>query len=211
MAAKTISQAQLHAIKSGLLDLGESREAYEKPVKLDDIAYTLVYLGAKYAEEIRESMKRKDVASSGKGEDSVVALDVEIMGGVYSVSIEANKYLSFVSDGVDGWANDVGGKYKFKTRGVKADSPMVKAVKAWLIREGKISRNMKYKAITKREGRQKKITDTSTKEAMRAAFMIKRQGIKPRGFYEDAKTRMERIVEEELKMAIRVDIINNLT
>lgn len=207
----TISQSQRHVIDGGFLDLmGESKQSFEV-VKLDDLAGTMAYLGAQYAEEISKAMDRKDVSSSGKGQDSIAVLDVEIMGSVYSVAIEANKYLSFVNDGVDGWAKSVGGKFKFKTKGVMADSPMVRAIKAWLIREGKISRNMKYKAITKREGKQQSITDATTKASMRAAFMIKRQGIKPKGFFEDARAKMERLVEKELGIAVKVDIINNLS
>jgi len=207
----SISKSQLHAIDSGFLDLMGDDKALYAPVKLDDIADTLTVVAAKYAEEISNSMDRKDVSSSGRGQDSIAIRDVEIMGSLYTVSIEANKYLSFVNDGVDGWAKSRGSQYKFKTKGVNPDGEMVKAIKQWLIKEGKISRNMKYKAITKREGRQQSIKDVTTRQAMTTAFMIKRQGIKPKRFLEDAKSKMQSYVEKEFAMAIKVDIINNLS
>ncbi len=207
----SMSRAQLHAIDSGVLDLiGDSKKLYQ-PVRLDDVAETLLYVAGRYAEEMANAMNRKDVVSSGKGADSITIQDVEIMGSLYSVSIEANKYLSFVNDGVDGWAQSVGGKYAFKTKGVDPKGKMVKSIRQWLIREGKISRNMNYKPLTNREKKQKTITDTTTREAMRTAFMIKRQGIKPRGFFEEAKAKMQAEVEREFKAAIKVDIINNLS
>jgi hypothetical protein len=207
----TISEAQLHALEDGILDLtGDDRSLYE-PVKLDDIANTLAVVAAKYAEEIANAMDRKDVSSSGKGQDSINILDVEIMGGLYSVSIEAYKYLTYVDEGVDGWEKSRGSRFKFKTKGVKANSDHVKAMKEWLLREGKISRNMKYSPITKRESKQQSITDATTKEAMRAAYMVKRFGIKPKKFMESARSKMEKYVEKEFAMAIKVDIINNLS
>lgn len=213
MARKKISmsKAGLHAVESGFLDLVGDDSALYEPVKLNDIADTLSMVAAKYAEEISNAMDRKDVSSSGKGQDSIEIKDVEVLGSLYTVSIEANKYLTYVDEGVDGWAKSRGSRFKFKTRGVSPDGDMVKSIKQWLMREGRMSRNMKYKPITGREGRQKSITDATTKQAMTTAFMIKRQGIKPKRFMEAAKSKMEKFVEKEFAMAIKVDIINNLS
>lgn len=220
MAAKkmTMSRSQLHAVNSGFLDLVGDDRVLGETVTLDDIANTLTVVAAKYADEIALAMDRKDVSSSGKGQGSINVLDVEIMGGLYSVSIEAYKYLTYVDEGVDGWEKSRGSRFKFKQgakRGKGAskggESPMVKSVKEWLLREGKISRNMKYSPITKRESKQQSITDATTKEAMRAAYMIKRFGIKPKKFMESARSKMEKYVEKEFAMAIKVDIINNLS
>ena len=86
---------------------------------------------------------------------------------------------------------------------------MVKSVKAWLIREGSFSRNVRTQLST-RENRQRKIIDVATRQAMTTAFMIKRQGIKPTHFWTNTTKQMTRIVEQELAKALKVDIINSI-
>lgn len=207
--AKPISQAksQLHLLEGGQLDLMGEAESLYPVIKLNDLADTLAYLGALYAQKLAASLKRADASSSGNLADSIVALDVSIFGSVYTVDIQAAKYAKFIDEGVDGWAKSRGSRYKFKTRGVDPKGEMVKNIKEYLLREGNISRNTK-KATTKRESKQMSITDASTRAAISAAYMIKRQGIKPTYFWRDAQKEMKQIVEQELAKALKVDIIN---
>lgn len=210
MARRTISSAQGRAINDGFLDLiGDDRGLYE-PVTLDAIATSLAYVGAVYAEKLKKEMVVKDVDSSGQGSDSIKSRDVKIMGQVYSVEIEANDYLKFVNDGVDGWANPRGGKYQFKTKGVDPNGEMVRSIKAWLIREKKISR-VRLRPVSNRESKRARITDANTKAAISAAYMIKRQGIKPTKFWEAATAQMDKIIQDEFSAALQVDIIENIT
>lgn len=220
MARKTITQAGRDAAEAGFLDLmGEDKSLYNKPVKFKNLVDTLEYLGAKYADEIRKAIKDKDVISSGKMADSVEPLEVEVMGSVYTVSIQAAKYLSYVDEGVDGWAKSRGSRFKFKKPGKRPKrdgsksplSPMQKSILDYLVREGNMSRNMKYAAVTKREGKQKNIRNVTERMAITAAYMIKRQGIKPQRFMKLADTRMKKIVEKEFAKTLKVEIINNIT
>lgn len=197
-------------VKSNFLDLlGESRDKFE-PVKFESIADSLEYVAAVYTEKLNKELALSDATSSGELADSILALDVELLGTTYTVAIEAKKYADFVNAGVNGWAQDRGAPFSFKTKGVDPNGAMVKSIKKWLVREGAISRNTK-KTVTAREGKRAKITDTNTKAAITAAYMIKRQGIAPTKFWDRATAQMDAIVKQEFGEALRIDIINNIT
>lgn len=197
-------------VKSQFLDLlGESRDKFE-PVKLESIAQSLEYVAAIYTDKLNRELQLADATSSGDLADSILALDVELLGTVYTVAIEAKKYADFINSGVDGWAKSRGAPFSFKTKGVDPDGPMVKSIKKWLVREGAISRNTK-KAVSTREGKRAKITDTNTKAAVTAAYMIKRQGIAPTHFWDKATAQMDSIIKDEFGAALKIDIINGLT
>jgi hypothetical protein len=205
--ARSISQAQLHALNGDQLDLIGDQQI--KPVQLNDIADTLAYLAALYTDKLGESLAKADASSSGFLADSIVPLDVKILGSVYTVEIQAAKYAKFIDEGVDGWAKPRGSQYKFKSKGVDPNGEMVKSIKQWLIREGSFSRNVRTQ-LSQRESRQKKIQDEATRNAISTAFMIKRQGIKPTKFWQNTTKEMKQIVEIELAKALKVDIINSI-
>jgi hypothetical protein len=205
--ARSISQAQLHALNGDQLDLIGDQQI--KPVQLNDIADTLAYLAALYTDKLGESLAKADASSSGVLADSIIPLDVKLFGSVYTVEIQAAKYAKFIDEGVDGWAKSRGSQYKFKTKGVDPNGEMVKSIKAWLLREGSFSRNVSTQ-LSKRESRQKSIVDATTKRAISTAYMIKRQGIRPTKFWQTTTKDMARIVETELAKALKVDIINSI-
>ena len=207
--ARSISQAQLHFLEGNDIDLmGESQQSF-KPIKLNDLADTLNYLAALYTEKLADSLNKADATSSGALADSIIPLDVKVFGSVYTVEIQAAKYAKFIDEGVDGWAKGRGSQYKFKSKGVDPNGEMVKSIKEWLLREGSFSRNVSTQ-LSKRESRQKKITDATTKRAISTAYMIKRQGIKPTKFWQNTTKDMARVVETELAKALKVDIINSI-
>jgi hypothetical protein len=49
------------------------------------------------------------------------------------------------------------------------------------------------------------------RNAITAAYMIKRQGIEPKRFLSDATSEMEVIIKSEFGAAFKIDLINNLT
>jgi hypothetical protein len=204
MAKQSISKNQLHALQNGgLLNLGESKSQF-KQISLNDLANTLTYLGSQYAINIAEEMgKAVSNGSTGKGADSIAISDVKIFGSTYTIEVNADEYIKFVSEGVDGWGGaSKGGKYKFKSKGTP--KAMVDSIKDWLIQGGNLNR------IASKSNR-KSITDAATQQARSTAFMIKRQGIRPKKFIQKATDKTSRLASEELGKALRVDIINNLT
>jgi hypothetical protein len=205
--ARSISQAQLHFLQGNDIDL--MGEEQIQPIKLNDLADTMAYLAALYTQKLAESLNKADATSSGFLADSIIPLDVKILGSVYTVEIQAAKYAKFIDEGVDGWAKSRGSQYKFKSKGVDPNGEMVKSVKAWLLREGSFSRNVRTQLST-RETKQQKIIDVATRRAISVAYMIKRQGIKPTRFWSNATKDMARIVEVELGKALKVDIINSI-
>ena len=207
--ARSISQAQLHFLEGNDIDLmGESQQSFQ-PIKLNDLADTLTYLAALYTQKLAESLNKADATSSGFLADSIIPLDVKILGSVYTVEIQAATYAKFIDEGVDGWAKSRGSQYKFKSKGVDPNGEMVKSVKAWLLREGSFSQNVRTQ-LSKRESRQQSITDSATRKSISVAYMIKRQGIKPTRFWGNATKDMARVVEMELAKALKVDIINSI-
>lgn len=199
----------MHEINSHIYDLGSEKEAFERVI-LKDLTDTVTYLGGVYQQLLADSLDDKDAVSSGNLSDSIKALDITINGSIYRIDIEAAKYATFIDEGVDGWAKSRGSKLRFRTKGVDPKGEMVQSLKAWLKREGNTNRNVKV-GIDKREIRGKSIMDASTKAAVSAAYMIKRQGIKPTHFWRDATREMQDIAQKELGIAFKVDIINNLT
>lgn len=214
--ARSISSSQLHAIRSGELDLIDRDIPDYTSIKLNDLTDTLAYLGALYAQKLAESLAKADATSSGNLADSIIPLDVRVFGSVYTVEIEAAKYAKFIDEGVDGWAKSRGSQYKFKksTRKIgekfSGKSDFVEAIKEWLMREGKFSRNVRTQ-LSRRETKQKNLADATTRQAIGVAYMIKRQGIKPTHFWRDATKEMRQIVEVELGKALKVDIVNSIT
>jgi hypothetical protein len=87
---------------------------------------------------------------------------------------------------------------------------MVKSIKQWMAREGKSARNVKQ-AVSSREARGRKLQDATTRAAVQVSYMIKRQGIKPKYFWKEATNEFLVYMENELGVAIKIDIINNLT
>ena len=164
----------------------------------------LTQLAAQYSIALANKLGDVDASSSGDLAGSIEPLSIQVKGKVFYVDIVAAKYASFIDEGVDGWANSRGSRFKFKTRGVDPKGAMVKSVKDYLVRENKISQS-KYAVLNKKG----KVIDRQIQAATTVAYMIKRMGIKATHFWRDATTEFSSIVEKELGMAVKIDIINN--
>lgn len=205
----SFSKVQHEAIDTGFLDLLGQDSNNFAPVEMTDTENTLIQLAAKYIELINQKIEDTDTASSGAMQDAIQPTEIEINGSVFTIGIKAKEYTSYQDEGVNGWAVDRGSRFSFRTKGVDPEGAMVKAIKGWLKREGKSARNIKV-GISERERKGKSLQDLSTRQAMSVAYMIKRQGIKPKHFWRDATNEMELYIENELGQALKIDIINNL-
>jgi len=164
----------------------------------------LTQLAAQYSIALAKKLGDVDASSSGELADSIQPLSIQVKENIFYVDIVAAKYASFIDEGVDGWANSRGSRFKFKTRGVDPKGAMVKSVKDYLVRENKISQS-KYAVLNKKG----KVKDRQIQAATTVAYMIKRMGIKATHFWRDATTEFSSIVEKELGMSVKIDIINN--
>lgn len=215
-AVKSFRQVQHKAIEDGFLDLLGEDQGKFKPVTFDDVANTLVQLAGQYVAKLTQLADERDVASSGKMIDKIEPTEVQINGSVYTIGILAPEYASYQDEGVDGWDNSQGSRFKFKTKGVDPKGEMVKSVKDWLKREGKSARNVKV-GISARERRgikskqkSRMTADARTRQAVTASYMIKRMGIKPTHFWRDATEQMQVQITNELGKAFKIDIVNYL-
>lgn len=201
----SITKAQHKAIEGGVFDLlGDDANKYE-PFKFDDLTSTIIQLGAMYAGMIRQYADQADAASSGKLLDSITPTQLEFYGNIYTIGVEAKEYLNFVDKGVNGWAKPRGSVYSFRTKGVDPNGAMVKSVSEYLANEGSSARNIKQ-GVSARES---KGMSADVRNAVTAAYMIKRQGIEPKRFMDKATSEMQLVIKNELGAALRIDIINN--
>ena len=219
MARQSITQSQLHNInKNGLsfLDAVDDKKSFA-PVKFTDLVNTLEYVAAVYVQKLSEQLEKADSSSSGQLADKTVSQDVVLFGSVYTVLIETLKYAKFVDEGVNGWARAHGSQYQFKRSTRKRGEPFtgksefVESLKKYLTREGQISAIKQKVTVSAKESKRAKITDATTRSAIRAAAMIKRFGIKPTHYWKTATEEMNAVVIKEFSAALKVDIINNLT
>ena len=202
----------MHKILDDIIDLGEEKSAY-KGVELTDIRDTIEFLGKSFAQVLADEMDKKDVSSSGRLQDNIKPGKLQENGEIISVNISAFEYFGYQDKGVSGWDKKSNSPYKFQTRGVNPKGEMVKSLKDWLKREGKSSTSTglgKYK-ITSREKRGGDILDASTKAAVNKAYAIKKYGIPAKNFSKPATNIIVKQIEKELGIAIKVDIINNLS
>jgi len=164
----------------------------------------LTQLAAEYSIALAKKLGDVDASSSGELADSIQPLAIQIQDNIFYVDIVAAKYASFIDEGVDGWDNSRGSRFKFKTKGVDPNGAMVKSVKDYLVREGKISQS-KYAVLNKKN----KVKDRQIQAATTVSYMIKRMGIKATHFWHDATNEFSKIIEQELGMAVKIDLINN--
>ena len=207
---KSFSKVQHEALADGFIDLmGQDTNNFEKP-ELSDVNNTIVQLAARYIEIVSDKINEKDVASSGYMADSMQPTMLEFDGKSYRIGITAPEYSTYQDEGVNGWAIDRGSRFSFKTRGVDPNGEMVKSVKAWIQREGASARNVS-RAVSAREAKGKTMMDASTRAAVSASYFIKRKGIKPRKFWSEATDEFKTEMENELGIALKIDIINCIT
>ncbi len=206
----SISKVQHEALADGFLDLlGEDTANFE-PVKLTDVNNTIVQLAAKYIDIVSNKINEKDVVSSGKMADSMQPTSLAFDGKTYTIGITAPEYSTYQDEGVNGWAINRNSRFSFKTRGVDPNGEMVKSMKQWIQREGASARNVN-RPVTARERKGKAMPDATTRAAVRASYFIKKKGIKPRRFWKEATDEFQVEMENELGIALKIDIINNIT
>jgi hypothetical protein len=206
----SFSRVQHEALADGFIDLmGEDAQNFA-PVELSDTKKTIEQLAAIYIAIVADKINEKDVVSSGYMADSMAPTMLQVDGPIFRIGITAPEYSTYQDEGVNGWAVNRNSRFSFKTRGVNPDGEMVKSVKQWIQREGSSARNVK-RAVTSREAKGKRMLDATTAAAVRASYFIKRKGIKPRHFWKDATEDFKSVMEKELGVAIKIDVINCIT
>jgi len=211
----SIAKKQLEAAKvGGVIELGAEDGFISAKSEFPNIQAQLTNLAADYSLMLAAELKAKKATSSGDLAESILPLEVQVNGKTFSVEIQAKEYASYIDEGVDGWANSRGSKYKFKTpkkgsvgsRQIRPLSPMELSVKKYLEREGEMAQT-KYNVLHKKG---KSASDYQIQNVRSVAYMIKRMGIAPTHFWRDATAKFKEHIEKELGIAVKIDIINNI-
>lgn len=210
---RSMSSRQTALLESGFLDLNGEDRSLSKPVTLDNLTNVLVYFAGLYIETAQDKLNKADRVSSGGLSDSIVPTKVIVFGKTISIDIKIADYYKFVDEGVRGWADEKGGNspYQFKKGGIGPNSPMVKSIRKWVIKEGLKGKGKENAKGSLRDRKRNSIQDTSTKTAIAISQGIRKKGLKPSHFWRDTKTEMRAILEQELGKALKIDIIQNLT
>jgi len=164
-----------------------------------------------FISDCETNLRKADRVSTGSLTDSIRPEVVE--AGVNNiVDVYINSYYKFVDKGVRGWRDKKGSgsPYAFKAPGQAktGQSKMVTAIRKWVIKEGIKFRNTKV-AVTPRENRRAKITDTSTKAAIVISGRIRRDGLKRTNFFTDAVRTLEDKLGRNVADALRIDVIES--
>lgn len=185
-------------------DIGSS--GFE-PFKMPESATVIDRAALHFIDAVVAAADAKDVYSSGNMTKGIEQSEVRQEGTAIAIDIEAPEYISYQDEGVDGWANSRGSRFKFKTKGVNPNGEMVAAIKDWQTREIQSNQTFRKYAESKRERR---AIDLETRKATTTAYMIKRQGIPAKKFLQEARDSTADFLAEELGNAVVIDINNNL-
>jgi len=165
-----------------------------------------------------DNLQAADRVSSGGLLESIKPSEIMVMGKKMTIEISVLDYYKFLDKGVKGWQSGTPGDspYAFKApagKSGKKSSEMVTAIRKWLIKEGlrakAMSKNPKN-AISSREKRRQKITDTATSTAIMIAGIVRKQGLKKTNFWTDAEATASKFAESELETALTISVINSL-
>ena len=219
MKSINMTERQLKMIQNKSIDLNSYSAKDYKAFTGEALVSALYNVAVKFINTAADNLSNADRVSSGNLLESIKPTDVIIMGKVFTINIDVNSYYKFIDKGVKGWqsGSPSDSPYAFKAPikggSGKQSSEMVTAIRKWLIKEGLKSRatskNPKH-AVSLRESRRQKITDTATSSAIVVAGMIRRHGLKKTNFWSDAEKAASDYASKQFGEALEIDIINSL-
>jgi len=214
--AKSITQAQMNPNLSRLIDLNSYDPAGYTEFKGDAVMTALYNIAAEFIKNASNNLEQSDRISTGNLLDSISPSEITIMGKTYSIQINVNDYYKFIDKGVKGWksGSPSDSPYAFKQPGKRGEAPknskMVSAIRQWLIKEVLKSTTSTGRSITRRESRRQSVTDASTRAAIVISQNIKRKGLIKTNFWTKAEQQTKNYAENEIGIALQIDIINSL-
>ena len=220
MAASSITKRQQQAIERNLIDLNSDEPYQYKELDGQPFEIALNNVAAAFIEAAADNLDKADRVSSGALLDSIKPSEINISGGTMSIDISVLEYYKYIDQGVKGWqsGNPSDSSFAFKQPqkggSGRKSSEMVTAIRKWLIKEGLASKTLSRKspthAISSREKRRQKITDTATSTAIKVAGIIRKQGLKKTNFWTDAGNTASKVAEAEFGQALTISIINSI-
>jgi hypothetical protein len=181
-------------------------------LELSNSAAALVTLAGVIIGEATDNLERNGNIATGETATSMKARDIVVQGTNYELDIEIASTYKFLNDGVKGVESGKG-KYSFKTK--RPSKKMAAAILRWL-KVRSLSGKIKYKAVSKNEGKNKRIhkvvSEAKNREALSyaVAASIKKRGIKPTKFFTKAIETARREQNTLFADALKLDIIESL-
>ena len=215
---QSFSKRQQQVINNKLIDLNSDSPSRFKEFDGKALETALYNIAVEFINSAVDNLNAADRVSTGGLLESIKPSEIVVMGKKMTINISVLDYYKFIDKGVRGWQSGEPGDspYAFKApagRGGKKSSEMVTAIRKWLIKEGlksnATSKNPKH-AISARESRRQKITDTSTSTAIMIAGMVRKKGLKKTNFWTDAEAKASAFAEKEFETALSISVINSL-
>lgn len=178
----------------------------------------LYNIAVEFINAAAENLNAADRVSTGGLLESIKPSEITVMGKKMTINISVLDYYKFIDKGVKGWKSGTpsDSPYAFKApagKSGKKSSEMVTAIRKWLVKEGLKSRSTSKNpknAISARESRRQKITDTATSTAIMIAGRVRSQGLKKTNFWTDAEATASKFAESEFETALTISVINSL-
>jgi hypothetical protein len=220
LAASSITRRQQKAIDINAIDLNSDDPSQYKKYDAEPFEVALFNVAAAFADAAATNLNNSDRVSTGALLDSIKPSEIQIFGKTLQIDISVLDYYKFIDKGVKGWQSGTpsDSPYSFKQPQKGGSKPkkseMVAAIRKWLIKEGLASRALSRKspshAISPRESRRQKITDTSTSTAIMISGMIRRHGLKKTNFWTNAEKTALKVAQDEFGEALKISIINSI-
>lgn len=215
---QSFSQRQLQVINNKIIDLNSDLRSDYKTFDGKALETALYNIAVEFINAAVDNLNAADRVASGGLLESIRPSEIMVMGKKMTIEISVLDYYKFIDKGVKGWqsGSPSDSPYSFKApagKSGKKSSEMVTAIRKWLIKEGlkakATSKNPKN-AISSREKRRQKITDTSTSTAIMISGIIRKRGLKKTNFWTDAEDKASKFAESELETALTISVINSL-
>lgn len=215
---QSFTKRQLQVINNKIIDLNSDSPKDYTTFDGKALEMALYNIAVEFITAATDNLQAADRVSSGGLLESIKPSEIMVMGKKMTIEISVLDYYKFLDKGVKGWQSGTPGDspYAFKApagKSGKKSSEMVTAIRKWLIKEGlkakATSKNPKN-AISSREKRRQKITDTATSTAIMIAGIVRKQGLKKTNFWTDAEATASKFAESELETALTISVINSL-
>ena len=215
---QSFSRRQQQVINNKIIDLNSDLASDYTTFNGKALETALYNIAVEFINSAVDNLHAADRVASGGLLESIKPSEIVVMGKKMTINISVLDYYKFIDKGVRGWQSGEPGDspYAFKApagKSGKKSSEMVTAIRKWLIKEGlkakATSKNPKH-AISSRESRRQKITDTATSTAIMIAGMVRRHGLKKTNFWTDAEEKASKFAEKEFETALTISVINSL-
>jgi len=215
---QSFSRRQQQVINNKIIDLNSDLASSYKEFDGKALETALYNIAVEFITAATDNLNKADRVSTGGLLESIKPSEIIVLGKKMTINISVLDYYKFIDQGVKGWKSGepANSPYAFKApdgKSGKKSSEMVTAIRKWLVKEGlksnATSKNPKH-AISARESRRQKITDTATSTAIMIAGIVRSKGLKRTNFWTDAEETASNFAKKEFETALTISVINSL-